>query len=134
MAISYVSPVANPVDGLENFEINYDVFGKGQSKFGHLYYGHQQAQKAGAMLSCLSRLILVLMRHELDRLISMIGKDRMAKGRGKMTVALEDLSKELSVEKKNLKDDNARATLYCMLIERCGPGDLAALGSSNNHT
>lgn len=54
VAISYVSPVANPVDGLENFQIYCDVFSKGKSRFSHLYYGHQQTQKAGVMFSCLS--------------------------------------------------------------------------------
>ncbi|ODM21096.1 hypothetical protein SI65_04149 [Aspergillus cristatus] len=72
------------------------------------------------------------MRHELDHR-AMINKNCLRRGCGRATVALEELSQELSVKKQKLKDDNARATLYYKLIEECGPGDLATLGSGNNH-
>lgn len=41
--------------------------------------------------------------------------------------------KSCSVEKEKLKGDSVRARLYYKLIEECGPGDLATLGTGNNH-
>lgn len=85
-------------------------------------------------MQCLvaSRIILVLMRHEIDHRASMV-TGSLEQGCGRTTVALQDLSKELSVEKEKLKGDSVRARLYYKLIEECGPGDLATLGTGNNH-
>jgi hypothetical protein len=63
----------------------------------------------------------------------MVEKRSLGKGRGRLSVAFEQLAQEVSTSKENVSGDYSRSALFYRLIEKCGLGDLATLGAENNH-
>lgn len=135
-AQSYTTaPAYDPDNFKHNLVVQAPILdGSGQiSRLARLYRGQQRITESTTILSFFRRAMRVLMRHEIEHRASTIDKKYLSKGRGKMTVALEQVSEELGVNKVKFRDESLRSTNYYTLIESCGPGDIATLGIDNNH-
>lgn len=103
------------------------------SRVAQLYHGQQRITEGSAILSFFRRAMRVLMRHEIEHRATTVDKKSLSTGRGRMTVALEEISKELCVNRDTFRDETRRSKHYYTLIESCGPGDIATLGIDENH-
>ena len=134
-AIAYIAPSISPEDLDSIWDLGGAVFGEGGAKtrFGRLYDGQKRVQEKSNAVAILSRTVSVLLRNDIDHRAAMVETRYLSKGRGRLSVAFEQLAQEVPTTKERISGDYARSALFYRLIEKCGLGDLATLGADNNH-
>ena len=133
--VAYVSTTVSPKELKSLWDLDGAIFERGQAKtrFSRLYHGQQRVQERSNTLAFLSRSVSVLLRHDIDHKAATVEKSSLSKGRGRLSIALEQLAQEIPTTKVKLSGDYTRSSMFYKLIEKCGPGDLATLGADSNH-
>jgi hypothetical protein len=134
-AAAYVAPNISPEDLNGIWNLGGVIFGGGEAKtrFGRLYDGQKRVQEKSNAVAFLSRTVSVLLRNDIDDRANMVENRSLSKGRGRLSVALEQLAQEIPTTKEKISGEYTRSALFYRLIEKCGLGDLATLGADNNH-
>lgn len=134
-AAAYVAPSISSEDLNSIWNLGGAIFGGGEAKtrFSRLYDGQKRVQEKSNTVAFLSRTVSVLLRNDIDDRANMVEKRSLSKGRGRLSVALEQLAREIPTTKEKISGEYKRSALFYRLIEKCGLGDLATLGADNNH-
>jgi hypothetical protein len=134
-AAAYVAPSFSREDLNSIWNLGSAIFGGDELKtrFSRLYDGQKRVQEKSNTIAFLSRTVSVLLRNDIDHRATMVEKRSLSKGRGRLSVALEQLAQEIPTTKEKISGEYVRSALFYRLIEKCGLGDLATLGADNNH-
>jgi hypothetical protein len=98
-----------------------------------LFRGRKRIAKAKILNAYLDRLTLVYIQHEISERAASIDRP-LSKGQSRVSVACDDIAKELSISKNSVLSTRRHAAQYLELFLLSGPGDLFALDSTESYS
>lgn len=97
------------------------------SRVCRLFKGRQRLSGNRMLYACADRLSLVFIHHEISERMRTINQV-LPRHQKRMTVACNDIARELDITPMSLKNHRDGGRCYVELLLQAGPGDLLALG------
>lgn len=116
MATAYVAPSTSPEDLNSIWNLGGVIFGGGEAKTrsSGLYDGQKCAQEKSNAVAFLLRTVSVSLRNDIDDRANMVEKRSLSKGRGRLSLALEQLAQEIPTTKEKISGEYARSALHIL--------------------
>ncbi|CAG8980234.1 hypothetical protein HYALB_00009816 [Hymenoscyphus albidus] len=93
-----------------------------------LQRGRQKIRQGNGEYECASRLSLLFLANDVDHIYSS-NKLKLSSGRGRKTIAFEELAESSGISLNTLKDDYKKSRGYMQLLAEEGPGSVLEVGS-----
>ena len=98
------------------------------TRLNYLVQGIDKVEKLPSLSACATRLTLLFVLHDMDRIEARILKKELSSGRGRRSIALDKIENTCGLERKRIKELLRRGAIYLALAKIFGLGCLLAIG------